>query len=251
MALIQCPECQNMVSDQADVCPKCGYALKAAEEPQKKESPKFKGKIDYKYIIIGLLVIVVGFFILNQTRSTTPSGTEPTPSQTPSQGTPSDTPTQPSSTADPTTGNLVVNDTNVHLQYQIPAGYKTCTDQNGLSYVGRYIDADGALIPYVMLGWSADYTDPVQFLNAMTAELQKTYGDVTITINLTAAYVGNHYTYGMQYRYTSDGHIVNDNRYATVVDGKLLMIGSKEENTNTQEINNVVSLIITTMQKGR
>ena len=24
MALIQCPECQNMVSDQADVCPKCG-----------------------------------------------------------------------------------------------------------------------------------------------------------------------------------------------------------------------------------
>ena len=54
----------------------------------------------------------------------------------------------------------------------------------------------------------------------------------------------------MQYRYTSDGHIVNNNRYATVVDGKLLMIGSKEENTNTQEINNVVSLIITTMQKG-
>ena len=44
--------------------------------------------------------------------------------------------------------------------------------------------------------------------------------------------------------------MVIDNRYATVVDGKLLMVGSKEENINTDEINNVVSLIIMTMQKG-
>ena len=241
MALIQCPECQNMVSDQAEVCPKCGYALKAKEEPPKKEPPKFKGKIDYKYIILGLLIVVVGFFILNQTRSTgTPSGTTTT---TPPQTAPSGSVTQPSSTGDPSTGNVVYNDTNVHLQYQIPAGYKTCTDQSGLSYVGRYVDSNGALIPYVMLGWSADYTDPAQFLNAMTAELQKTYGDVTITIDMLSAYVGSHYTYGIQYRYTSGGHVVIDNRYATVVDGKLLMVGSKE-------INNVVSLIITTMQKG-
>ena len=250
MALIQCPECQNMVSDQAEVCPKCGYALKAKEEPPKKEPPKFKGKIDYKYIILGLLIVVVGFFILNQTRSTgTPSGTTTTTApQTPSA--PSGTVTQPSSTGDPSAGNVVYNDTNVHLQYQIPAGYKTCTDQNGLSYVGRYMDSNGALIPYVMLGWSADYTDPVQFLNAMTAELQKTYGDVTITVDMLSAYIGSHYTYGIQYRYTSGGHVVIDNRYATVVDGKLLMVGSKEENINTDEINNVVSLIIMTMQKG-
>lgn len=237
-----------MVSDQADVCPKCGYALKAKEEPPKKEPPKFKGKIDYKYIILGLLIVVVGFFILNQTRSnSTPSGTDTT---TAPQTAPSGSVTQPSSTVDPSTGNVVYNDTNVHLQYQIPAGYKTCADQDGLSYVGRYMDSDGVLIPYVMLGWSADYTDPAQFLNAMTAELQKTYGDVTITIDMLSAYVGSHYTYGIQYRYTSGGHVVIDNRYATVVDGKLLMVGSKEENTNTQEINNVVSLIITTMQKG-
>ena len=134
MALIQCPECQNMVSDQAEVCPKCGYALKAKEEPPKKKPPKFKGKLDYKYIILGLLIVVVGFFILNQTRSTgTPSGTTTTTApQTPSA--PSGTVTQPSSTGDPSAGNVVYNDTNVHLQYQIPAGYKTCTDQNGLSY---------------------------------------------------------------------------------------------------------------------
>ena len=32
MALIQCPECSNEVSEKAVVCPRCGYPLKAATE---------------------------------------------------------------------------------------------------------------------------------------------------------------------------------------------------------------------------
>ena len=27
MGLITCPECQNTVSDKAEVCPKCGYPI--------------------------------------------------------------------------------------------------------------------------------------------------------------------------------------------------------------------------------
>ena len=65
MALIKCPECNNDISDQAEKCPKCGYELKKTEEPPK-DTKKFKGKIDYKYIILGLLVVVVGFYMLNQ-----------------------------------------------------------------------------------------------------------------------------------------------------------------------------------------
>ena len=32
MALIQCPDCGNMISENADSCPKCGYSLKAKRE---------------------------------------------------------------------------------------------------------------------------------------------------------------------------------------------------------------------------
>ena len=38
MALIQCPECSNEVSEKAVVCPRCGYPLKAAAAPEKAES---------------------------------------------------------------------------------------------------------------------------------------------------------------------------------------------------------------------
>jgi len=31
MALINCPECKQSVSDQAATCPKCGYPLKKTE----------------------------------------------------------------------------------------------------------------------------------------------------------------------------------------------------------------------------
>jgi hypothetical protein len=33
MALLQCPECSNEVSDKAVACPKCGYPLQAAAAP--------------------------------------------------------------------------------------------------------------------------------------------------------------------------------------------------------------------------
>jgi len=34
MALIKCPECSNEVSDKAIACPKCGYPLQPAAQPQ-------------------------------------------------------------------------------------------------------------------------------------------------------------------------------------------------------------------------
>ena len=42
MGLIQCPECQNTVSDKAAACPKCGYpiASEVAENTVKKSTPE-------------------------------------------------------------------------------------------------------------------------------------------------------------------------------------------------------------------
>ncbi len=50
MALIQCPECQNDVSDSAKVCPHCGYKIKRAN-PKKTR------------IIVG--TVILSFFILS------------------------------------------------------------------------------------------------------------------------------------------------------------------------------------------
>lgn len=252
MAMIQCPECKNEISDQAETCPKCGYALKKPAEPNTQPAGKRK-KLDYKYLIIGLAVLVFGLFMLNQTRSnseSTTSGTPSTAQPTASNTQPGTTPSATPSAATPATksGYVVYSDANLGLQYEIPANYKTFTEK-GLTYIGNNIDEQGAMIPYILLGWDTNYKDPTQFLNAFTAELQKTYNDVAITIDLLSGTIGGRTVYGIQYRYTASGHTVIDNRYATMIGNNLLMIGSREENVNTQEVNNVVSAVIETLKE--
>lgn len=254
MALIKCPECNSDISDQAEKCPKCGYELKTPKEPDKKEK-KFKGKVDYKYIILGLLIVVVGFYMLNNrqsssdTGSSTQSPTESTTPTPPSQQQPSSG-TAPSTAPGTNQGYVVYNDTNLGVQYEIPSSYGTFTDNNGLTYVGASIDSDGALIPYIVLGWDSNYNNPVQFLNAFTDELRKAYGDVAITIELVQGTIGQYSVYGIQYTYNSSGHLVVDNRYATVINNKIFTIGSKEENVNQQYINDIIRVMFNTLKGG-
>lgn len=251
MALIKCPECNNDISDQAEKCPKCGYELKKTEEPPK-DTKKFKGKIDYKYIILGLLVVVVGFYMLNQ-RNNTQTGTSSidSGSPAPSSGTqPSGGSSTPAATPGTNQGYVVYNDTNLGVQYEIPGSYGTFTDNNGLTYVGASIDSEGALIPYIVLGWSNSHNNPVQFLNAFTDELRKTYNDVAITIDLVQGKLGQYSVYGIQYTYNSSGHLVVDNRYATVINNKIFMIGSKEENVNQEYINDIIRVMFNTLKGG-
>ena len=49
MALINCPECNKEISDQANSCPECGYVLKPLTA---------KNKVNYKFILIGVVVLV-------------------------------------------------------------------------------------------------------------------------------------------------------------------------------------------------
>ena len=236
MALIKCPECKNNISDQADVCPKCGYEINNNNKTNKNNK-----KIDYKYLLIGLLIVVVGFYMLNNRKTPTTGGGSDNPTTNPSTGT---------TTPGTNNGYLVFNDANLGLSYEIPSNYKTYVDNNKLSYVGSNIDNEGPLIPYIVLGWDSTYSDPAQFLNAFTKELQKVYGEVLITIDMISNTIGNYYVYGIQYQYNSSGHIVIDNRYAIKINNKILMIGSKEENVNTDTINNIVGVIIQTLKGG-
>lgn len=236
MALIKCPECKNNISDQADVCPKCGYEINGNNKNNKTNK-----KFDYKYLLIGLLIIVVGFYMLNNRNTTNTGSGNDKPTTNPSTGT---------TTPGTNNGYVVFNDTNLGLSYEIPSNYKTYVDNNKLSYVGSNIDNEGPLIPYIVLGWDSTYSDPTQFLNAFTKELQKVYGEVLITIDMISNTIGNYYVYGIQYQYNSSGHIVIDNRYAIKINNKILMIGSKEENVNTDTINNIVGVIIQTLKGG-
>lgn len=236
MALIKCPECKNNISDQADVCPKCGYEINNNNKTNKNNK-----KIDYKYLLISLLIIVVGFYMLNNRKTPTTGGGSDNPTTNPSTGT---------TTPGTNNGYVVFNDANLGLSYEIPSNYKTYVDNNKLSYVGSNIDNEGPLIPYIVLGWDSTYSDPAQFLNAFTKELQKVYGEVLITIDMISNTIGNYYVYGIQYQYNSSGHIVIDNRYAIKINNKILMIGSKEENVNTDTINNIVGVIIQTLKGG-
>jgi len=63
MTLISCPECSNKVSDKAEICPKCGYAIFAnilkIKEKQKKDS---KDALSGCLILIITLIAVVYWF---------------------------------------------------------------------------------------------------------------------------------------------------------------------------------------------
>lgn len=49
MALIKCPECQNLISDKAAICPHCGLPAEYFNTPSATSAP-FESDIDYKSI---------------------------------------------------------------------------------------------------------------------------------------------------------------------------------------------------------
>ncbi len=51
MALISCPECENEVSDQADVCPECGYPIEESTGPAAKDMRGFMDDEDEKVLL--------------------------------------------------------------------------------------------------------------------------------------------------------------------------------------------------------
>jgi len=72
MPLINCPECQNSVSDSAVICPKCGYPIKVyRQNPQKPlnldspQVPQRKNKGCVNFILI-LFVILICWFLWKQ-----------------------------------------------------------------------------------------------------------------------------------------------------------------------------------------
>ncbi len=228
MALIKCPECGNKISDQAESCPKCGYEMKQKKVEEKDYLKTIKSKWNNKYLII-IVIAVAAIFMFSQKKSTSsPGTTTPSPSNS---------------------GYMVYTD-NSGLSFEYPSNYQVSKDSSGFIYVAQTIDNQGPMIPYVMIGQYTNYANEVQFLNSFTDYMRKEYSDLRITIDLVSGVIGNRTVYGVAYNYTSSGHLVVDNRYALTINNKIYMVGTKEENTNTTEINNLASHIMETMTEG-
>ena len=237
MALIKCPECDKKVSDKAESCPHCGYSFKKKIEINNEKLKELKGKWDNKYLIIILIVLVIVYFLFfNNSKGNinegngTGTGGNPTTELKPNQN-----------------GNYEFNQNGKYFEF--PTNYKVYIDKSGGIYVGKNIDNQGALIPYILIEKYKNYTDPAQLINELTNEIGKEYSDAVITISMLSSYVGDKYVYGIQYMYTSNGHVVVDNRYAFLVGNSMYLITTKEENSNTAEINNVGALIIKSLKE--
>lgn len=232
MALIKCPECNNQISDQADSCPKCGYELKAKKVNDSKPSGTATSKINFKYLAIILIIVAAVLLFFQQSNKNSNTGT----------GTGTEQPTTPSNN-----GYSTYTDAYLGISFEIPSDYKVTTDKEGFIYVGKNIDSQGALAPYIIIGRYDQFNNEVQFLSSFTDYMRGYYPDLRITINLLSQVIGNRTVYGLAYNYTINNHLVVDNRYAVLVNGKVYMVGSIEENTNTTEINNVVEHILATL----
>lgn len=229
MALIKCPECNKNISDKAEACPHCGYNLKQKSNRINTENvlDNLKGKWDNKYLIILVLLIVGIYFIFFNNSSQNNNGGTYEPNSN---------------------GNYEFNQNGKYFEF--PTNYKVYISKDGSIYVGKNIDNEGALIPYIMIDKYKNYTDPVTLLKELTTEIGKEYSDARITIDLVSGQLNDKVTYGIQYTYTSNGHVVVDNRYAFLVNNKsMYLVTTKEENVNTSEINNVAQLIIESLKE--
>lgn len=198
------------------------------------ELDKFIKNPNFKYVIVVITALVVAFIVYstskNENNTPVPSPSNPTETQQPNQN-----------------GNYVFNQNGKYFEF--PTTYRVYVDKDNTIYVGKNIDEQGALIPYVMIEKYKNYKDPGALLNDVATELNKSYGDVQILLNQLSGYLGDKLTYGSMFSYTSSGHLVIDNRYAFLVGNSMYLVTSKEENENTNEINNVVNLIIQTLKE--
>lgn len=66
MALIQCPDCGNMISENADSCPKCGYSLKSVREREERlrEEKRNHDRAMMHLLEFGLLLFALILFFL-------------------------------------------------------------------------------------------------------------------------------------------------------------------------------------------
>ena len=136
------------------------------------------------------------------------------------------------------------------LSFEYPSNYKVSIGNDGFIYVAKNIDSEGAIIPFIVIGRYNNFNNPQQFLISFTDYMRSEYTDLVITIDLVSGIIGNRTVYGIAYNYTSSGHLVVDNRYAVTINNKVYMVGSKEENSNTAEINSVVEHILSTITEG-
>lgn len=233
MALINCPECKNKISDKADSCPKCGYEL---NKNSNNNLGSKKNNSNYVMIVIVVILVIGAIYLLdstNKNKGNTPNTTSPT-----------------TTSAANLNGYSVYNDKYLGVSYQLPNNYKVYYGNDNLVYLGVNVDNQGAIIPYLIVGRYDNYNDGAKFLNEFTDYIRREYPDTVITISLISGVIGGKTTYGIQYMYTSSGHVVVDNRYAIVINNKVYMIGSKEENVNSAEINKVVENVISTFTEG-
>ena len=64
MALINCDECGNKISDQAPACPKCGALTKRGKNEAKKERRNRRGNVQGAGCLLIILAIILGFTVI-------------------------------------------------------------------------------------------------------------------------------------------------------------------------------------------
>ncbi len=234
MALIKCPECDKQISDKAESCPHCGYSFEkrtsSNNQNNKTNLNELKNKWNNKYLIIIVIILIAGYFFFIDSPNTNNQDNNPNVELKPNAN-----------------GNYEFNQNGKYFEF--PTTYKVYVSKDGSIYVAKNIDKEGALIPYVMIEKYKSYNDPRELLTELTTAIGKEYPDARITIDLVSAYISDKYVYGIQYTYTSSNHVVVDNRYAFLVGNSMYLVTTKEENTNTDEINNVGKIIMETLKE--
>lgn len=193
MTIIKCPECKKQISDKAATCPKCGYELERKEEVKTS-----KLKFDKKY---GLLFIVIILFLILYFAKDL----------------------------------FVKYDTYIDNYYKIsfeyPTDKKIVMDDDGVLYISKEVTNGGGVIPYTALIRYDSYPSVETFITDLTAFIKREYGTNFIEASQTSTMELDDRTITLiTYSYKVEDYVIEDNRYAIVIDGSIYLVFTKEVN---------------------
>lgn len=240
MALIECPECKNKISDQAVACPKCGYSLikreneetKLVKENKKNDNKKGDNKkTSIIYIVVGLIVVILIFWFINNKNEET-------------------APTNQTTTYNQTSNDYDTYKSNYYdISFNYPKGNTIITGDDGIIYIGEKVVNRTISIPYTGIIRYDNFNSISSFFNSFTNYMKKEYSLTKIS-DLYTGEIGNKDVGAVTYYYNVNGKKIMDDRYAFVVNNKIYVVFTKTIYDETTNVPNVANMVIGSLKEG-
>lgn len=270
MAIIECPQCNELVNEIDSICPNCGADITKKPLMRKEGAPKAGTRKYFLGLPLGKWVAVIIFavaaillvFCVYVCLAINGIIDSDIAAKLPKRAI--ENVTQEASTevkreiiwentfgkleTDTKKGYALFTAANDEFSCLIPENFQMCEEEGSLFVFENSDGAGSYSIPYLMIDRSDEYTDPIELLKDKYATYKEAYGDQGFTVveNLVSYEQSAVEVYEFQFTYkTEQGYEILDTRRAIKCGSRVYQIATKELSDKTLSVSDEeVSTII-------